>query len=173
MSEIRTVTTLRAKRKEIAASIQLYERQIAQAYADLAQVEAPILIFEASGSRKAMTSYHDTHRLFGRREKIERVKAARAKHGPLDTRELHEGRRARPQRPGDGQERGANPRSCPADASAAGNAGHAGQTARCERLGLTGSKGGRRLGRPRPMLTPERCRRLARWAKPVTGQGFL
>lgn len=88
MTEIRTVTTLRSKRKEIAASIQLYERQIAQARADLAHVEAAILIFEASGSRKAMTSYHDTHRLFGRREKIEMVKAAIAKHGPMDTREL-------------------------------------------------------------------------------------
>lgn len=87
MTEIRTVTTLRRKRKEIAGSIQLYERQIAQARADLAHVEAAIRIFEVSGSRKDMAKYHDTHRLFGRREKVEICKAALAK-GPLDTRQL-------------------------------------------------------------------------------------
>jgi hypothetical protein len=87
MTEIRTVTTLRRKRKEIAASIQLYEKQIGQARADLAHVEAAIRIFEASGSRKDMTRYHDTHRLFARREKIDICKKALAK-GPLTTRDL-------------------------------------------------------------------------------------
>jgi hypothetical protein len=36
MAEIRTVTTLRRKRDEIAASIRRYEQQLAQARADLA-----------------------------------------------------------------------------------------------------------------------------------------
>jgi hypothetical protein len=87
MSEIRTVTTLRRKRKEIAASIQLYERQIAQARADLAHVEAAIHIFAATGSRKHMTRYVDTHRLFRRGEPMELCRAALAS-GPKTTREL-------------------------------------------------------------------------------------
>jgi hypothetical protein len=40
MGEIRSVTTLRRKRDEIAASVRLYERQLAQAEADLAHVLA-------------------------------------------------------------------------------------------------------------------------------------
>jgi hypothetical protein len=40
MAEIRTVTTLRRKRDEIAASVRLYERQLEQAKADLAHVLA-------------------------------------------------------------------------------------------------------------------------------------
>jgi hypothetical protein len=40
MAEIRTVTTLRNKRDEIAASVRLYERQLEQAKADLAHVLA-------------------------------------------------------------------------------------------------------------------------------------
>ena len=40
MAEIRTVTTLRRKRDEIAASVRLYERQLEQATADLAHVLA-------------------------------------------------------------------------------------------------------------------------------------
>jgi hypothetical protein len=87
MTEIRTVTTLRRKRKEIAASIQLYEKQIGQARADLAHVEAAIRIFEASGSRKDMTRYHDTHRLFARRELVNLCKVA-LERGPLSTRDL-------------------------------------------------------------------------------------
>ena len=87
MTEIRTVTTLRRKRKEIAASIQLYERQTAQARVDLAHVEAAVKIFEASGDRKAMSRYHDTHRLFARRELVTLCKAA-LEAGPRTTVEL-------------------------------------------------------------------------------------
>jgi hypothetical protein len=42
MPEIRTITTLKRKRAEIAASIKLYERQLAQARSDLAHVTAAI-----------------------------------------------------------------------------------------------------------------------------------
>ncbi len=87
MAEIRTVTTLRSKRDEIAASIRLYERQLAQARADLAHVTAAIRIFEASGSTGDMARYVDTHRLFKRGEPVVLCKEALAK-GPMTTREL-------------------------------------------------------------------------------------
>jgi hypothetical protein len=69
MTEIRTVTTLRRKREEIAATIKLYERQIAQARADLAHVTAAIRIFETSGNVSDMPRYVDTNKLFKYREK--------------------------------------------------------------------------------------------------------
>jgi hypothetical protein len=87
MSEIRTVTTLRRKRDEIAASIRLYEQQLAQARADLAHVTAAIRIFEASGDPKGMARYVDTHRLFKRGEPIALCKQALAS-GPKTTRDL-------------------------------------------------------------------------------------
>lgn len=87
MAEIRTVTTLRRKRDEISASIRLYERQLAQARADLAHVTAAIRIFEASGDVADMARYVDTHRLFKRGEPIALCKQALAK-GPMTTREL-------------------------------------------------------------------------------------
>ena len=59
MSEIRTVTTLRSKREEIIASIELYEDRIKQARADLAHVNACIKIFEASGDTETMPKYVD------------------------------------------------------------------------------------------------------------------
>jgi hypothetical protein len=64
MGEIRTITTLRRKRDEIQASIEAYERQLAQARADLAHVVAAMRIFDASGDRKVIGRYVDTHRLF-------------------------------------------------------------------------------------------------------------
>lgn len=87
MAEIRTVTTLRSKRDEIAASIRLYEQQLAQARADLSHVTAAIRIFEASGDPKGMARYVDTHRLFKRGEPMALCKEALAS-GPKTTREL-------------------------------------------------------------------------------------
>ncbi len=87
MAEIRTVTTLRSKRDEIAASIRLYERQLGQARADLAHVTAAIRIFEASGDAADMARYGDTPRLFKRGEPVALCKEALAK-GPMTTREL-------------------------------------------------------------------------------------
>ena len=49
MSEIRTVTTLRAKRDEIRATIRMYEKKLEQAKSDLAHVTATMRLFEASG----------------------------------------------------------------------------------------------------------------------------
>jgi hypothetical protein len=87
MAEIRTVTTLRRKRDEISASIRLYEKQLAQARADLAHVTAAIRIFSASGSPKAMSRYVDSYRLFNRGEPWAICSAALA-NGPKTTKEL-------------------------------------------------------------------------------------
>ena len=87
MPEIRTVTTLQRKRKEIAASVKRYERQIAQARSDLAHVEACIRLFAASGKPSDLARYVDTYRLFKRGEPWAICAKALAS-GPRDTREL-------------------------------------------------------------------------------------
>lgn len=88
MAEIRTVTTLRRKRGEIAASVRLYERQLEQAKADLAHVLAAIRIFEASGDPNDATRYMDVHRLFRRGETWAICREALAANGPMTTKEL-------------------------------------------------------------------------------------
>ena len=88
MAEIRTVTTLRYKRDEIAASVRLYERQLEQAKADLAHVLAAIRIFEASGNPNDATTYMDVHRLFRRGETWAICRAALEAKGPMTTKEL-------------------------------------------------------------------------------------
>ena len=87
MPEIRTVTTLKRKRAEIAASIKLYEKQLAQARSDLAHVEATMRIFAASGKPQDISRYVDCYRLFKRGEPWAICQAALAS-GPKDTREL-------------------------------------------------------------------------------------
>jgi hypothetical protein len=89
MPEIRTVTTLKRKRAEIAASIKLYEKHLAQARSDLSYVAAAIRIFEASGRPSDIARYVDTYRLFKRGESWAIYQAALSEaNGPLDTREL-------------------------------------------------------------------------------------
>jgi hypothetical protein len=88
VGEIRTVTTLRSKREEIAATIAAYERKLGQAQADLAHITAAIKIFKASGDPADMSRYVDVRRIFRRNEISEVCKAAIAQEGPLDTREL-------------------------------------------------------------------------------------
>ena len=87
MGEIRTVTTLKAKRDEIINSIRLYESQLAQAQADLAHVTAAIRIFEASGDPMNMARHVDVYRLFKRGEQIILCKQALT-NGPMTTRDL-------------------------------------------------------------------------------------
>jgi hypothetical protein len=84
MGEIRTVTTLRRKRDEISASIRLYERQLAQARADLAHITAAVRVFEASGDPGDIARYVDTFRLFKRGEPWAICREALRK-GPLTT----------------------------------------------------------------------------------------
>lgn len=62
MPEIRTVTALKRKRAEIAASITLHEKQLAQARSDLTHVEATMRIFAASGRPSDIARYVDTFR---------------------------------------------------------------------------------------------------------------
>ncbi len=88
MTEIRTVTTLTAKRAEVEAAIANYESRLAQARADLAHINAVISIFEASGDRDATKAYTDIHRLFARGELVAICKAALASQGPMNTRAL-------------------------------------------------------------------------------------
>lgn len=76
--EIRTVTTLRRKCDEIQRVIAIHEKRLAQAHADLANVEATIAIFEAVGA---------VQRLFRRGEAIAICKTA-LRQGPLKTRQL-------------------------------------------------------------------------------------
>ena len=66
MAEIRTVTTLRSKRDEIAVTVEKYEQLLGQARSDLAHIEAAISIFEASGDPKGVAAYVDVHHLFRR-----------------------------------------------------------------------------------------------------------
>jgi hypothetical protein len=87
MAEIRTVTTLRSKRDEIAGTVQKYERLLGQARADLAHIEAAISIFEASGDPRGFPAYVDVHHLFRRGEQTRLCLAALA-DGPLTTRQL-------------------------------------------------------------------------------------
>jgi hypothetical protein len=88
MTEIRTVTTLIAKRDEIERSIANYEARLEQARADLSHVNAVISIFEAAGDWDTTTAYSDIHRLFQRAEFVTICKTALAQHGPMNTRAL-------------------------------------------------------------------------------------
>jgi hypothetical protein len=56
---VATVTTLRTKRDEIAATIAAYERKLGRAEADLAHITAAIKVFEASGDPADMARYVD------------------------------------------------------------------------------------------------------------------
>jgi hypothetical protein len=87
MAEIRTVTTLRSKRDEIAGTVAKYERLLGQARADLAHIEAAISIFEASGDPKGFPAYVDVHHLFKRGEQT-RLCLTALTEGPLTTRQL-------------------------------------------------------------------------------------
>lgn len=84
MAEIRTVITLRRKRNEMVAVIKLYERQLEQARAHLAHVNAALRLFEAGEDVK---SYIDVHRVFKRSKKIDLCREALAS-GPMTTKEL-------------------------------------------------------------------------------------
>jgi hypothetical protein len=87
MAEIRTVTTLRSKRDEIAGVVEKYEWLLGQARCDLAHIEAAISIFEASGDPKGFPAYVDVQHLFKRGEQT-RLCLVALKDGPLTTRQL-------------------------------------------------------------------------------------
>jgi hypothetical protein len=87
MAEIRTVTTLIAKRDEIEAAITNYERRLEQVRADLSHVNACIALFEACHAPGGTRAYVDLHRIFARGEMMRLCKDALAT-GPKTTKEL-------------------------------------------------------------------------------------
>lgn len=87
MAEIRTVTTLTAKREHLERAILGYEKALEQARADLAHVIATIAMFERDDPSEP-PRYADIHRLFARGEVGKLCKQAIAAQGPMDTRQL-------------------------------------------------------------------------------------
>lgn len=90
MPEIRTVTTLIAKRDAIERAIKGYEAALAQAHVDLAALNATIAHFTRESDDEPVRPYFDLHRLFRRGEMIKISLAAMAQEGPLSTSELAE-----------------------------------------------------------------------------------
>jgi hypothetical protein len=86
--EPQIVTTLRSKRDAIEQTIASYQKKIEAARRDLAHVNATLRMFESPEGRTQFPVYMDTLRLFRRGEIVTICKAALAKEGPLDTREL-------------------------------------------------------------------------------------
>jgi len=88
MAEIRTVTTLKAKRDDITRSIAAYEKKLNQARADLAHINAAIRIFELGDAEgKFSAPYVDIYRMFKRGEMAAICREALAS-GPQNTRQL-------------------------------------------------------------------------------------
>ena len=90
MAEIRTVTTLIAKRDEIERAIAAYEAALTQANYDLAALNATIAHFQRTDGVAQVTPYFDLHRLFKRGEMRDIAIAALKAEGPLNTIQLAE-----------------------------------------------------------------------------------
>lgn len=88
MAEIRTVTTLTAKRDAIERAIKGYEAALAQAHVDLAAINATIACFRRDGEEAPVTPYFDLHRLFKRGEMVRIAMDAMASEGPLSTSDI-------------------------------------------------------------------------------------
>ena len=88
MADPQVVVTLKRKRGVIEAAIAAYQKKIDAARRDLAHVSATLAMFAAPEGRTQYPVYMDTLRLFARGEISTICKAALAKEGPLDTREL-------------------------------------------------------------------------------------
>lgn len=90
MAEIRTVTTLLAKRDAIERTIVTYEKALAQARYDLAALNATIAHFQRTDDQIEVTPYFDLHRLFKRGEMGKFAFAALRAEGVLSTTEIAE-----------------------------------------------------------------------------------
>ena len=88
MAEPHILSTLRRKRDDIQAVIELYEAKIEAAKHDLAAVNATLRLFELSGETLQFPAYVDLGRLWKRGEIVAVCREALAAEGPLDTREL-------------------------------------------------------------------------------------
>ena len=88
MGEPNIIRTLTTKRKAIEQAIKGYEKQIELCRRDLAHINATLVVFASPERRTQFPVYMDTLRLFKPREISTLCKAALAKEGPLDTRQL-------------------------------------------------------------------------------------
>lgn len=82
MAEIRTVTTLTAKRDEIEGVIAAYEKKLDQARADLSHINAVITLMGIEGEPLDYVPHTDIHRLFRYGEML-KLAVASLKDGPL------------------------------------------------------------------------------------------
>jgi len=89
MSDPQVINTLRTKAGELEAYIAKLERATEQARADLAHINASIMLFEAPASGTEFPLRFNLGRLFKGRELGELCTAALA-DGPKDTRQLAE-----------------------------------------------------------------------------------
>ncbi|HEY2419269.1 MAG TPA: hypothetical protein VGH84_15195 [Steroidobacteraceae bacterium] len=88
MADPQIVGTLQRKRDDIERVIAEYEKKIEAAKRDLSHVNATLAMFVGPEGRTQFPVYMETLRLFRRGEIVTICKAALAKEGPLDTREL-------------------------------------------------------------------------------------
>jgi hypothetical protein len=88
MADPHIVSTLQRKRDDIENAIAAYQKKIEAAKRDLSHVNATLAMFVGPEGRTQFPVYMDTLRLFRRGEIVTLCKAALAKEGPLDTREL-------------------------------------------------------------------------------------
>ncbi len=88
MADLHIISTLKNKREAIERAIAAYEARIKTAQRDLSHVNATLAMFAAPEGRTQFPVYMDTLRLFKRKEIATLAKAALAREGPLDTREL-------------------------------------------------------------------------------------
>jgi hypothetical protein len=89
MSDPQVINTLRTKAKELEAHIAKLERAAHQARADLAHINASIMLFEAPEAGEQYPMHFNLGRLFKGRELGQMCSAALA-DGPKDTRQLAE-----------------------------------------------------------------------------------
>lgn len=84
MAESQTVVILRAKREEIAAAIENYERELERARADFAHITAALAVFEAGDKPGSQRPYTHLYRAFRYGELASWCRQKLAE-GPLDT----------------------------------------------------------------------------------------
>lgn len=89
MADPQIVNTLRNKRNDIERAIKAYEKQIADARADLSHINATLRLFEVGGERTQFPVHMGLARMFKRGELFGLCRAAlEAAPEGLDTREL-------------------------------------------------------------------------------------
>ena len=88
MTDSHVLSALNRRRTDIEKTIAAHEKYIKEARRDLSHINATIRLFGLNGEPSQFPAYIDLNRLFKRGEIVDICKAALAKEGPLDTREL-------------------------------------------------------------------------------------